>query len=130
MNQALMAKVALDAEGKYFLTDEQIDKLTQKLLAILPWPKYIEDIIQVILPKIIKKIDGELYKLLPNEIYDFINDDKKGFSEGEGDEIEERIIKIVNDLIDIPFLNEQQEELLISAIIHLIFEFMKKGFKL
>jgi len=127
MDPKVMVKVEKDAEGKYFLTDGQIEIIVDILLKVIKLPEYLESIIKIILIKVIKRIDSLLYQLLPNEIYDFINSTKVGFSPEEAKEIKVRIVKLINDRIDIPFLSEDIERLIIETVIDILFTAMIKG---
>jgi len=80
--------------------------------------------------QVIKWIDRQLYKLLPNEYYCLIKDLTDGISKQEAGLIEERVTPLINNLVNIPVLTEKQEERLISLVLNIIINAMVKGFKL
>jgi hypothetical protein len=127
MNADVMAKIVKDAEGKYFLTDAQIDMIVNQIIKTVKIPFLSGDLFKTIIAKIIKKIDSILYTVLPNEIYNFINSAADGVSKEELETIKRRLVEIINKLIDIPFVSEDIEALIIGTILDLIISCFEKG---
>ena len=80
--------------------------------------------------KIIRWIDKELYKILPNEYYELIHDSTDGISEEEAENLRTRLVPLINKVIDIPILPEGVEAFIIDFVLNLIIKAMIKGFKL
>ena len=112
------------------LTDEQLNALAQKINAAINIPILGEKAELVVFAKIIKLIDVKLYELLPNEYYELINSVNDGISEEEAAMMTQRLSKLLNEKINIPFISEQKEEKLISLVIGYIVGAMVKGVKL
>jgi len=112
------------------LEDSQINALAQKINGIVNLPFIKEDKELIVYAKIIKWIDRELYKLLPNEYYQLVADSTNGISKSEANRLEERLTPLINNVINIPFLTEDKEAKLISLILGIIINAMVTGFKL
>ena len=112
------------------LTDEQLNALAQKINAAINIPILGEKAELVVFAKLIKLIDVKLYELLPNEYYELINSVNDGISEEEAAMMTQRLSKLLNEKINIPFISEQKEEKLISLVIGYIVGAMVKGVKL
>ena len=69
------------------LTDIEIEYLATKLNENVNIPFLKENKEQIILAKLVKKVDRYLYSSLPNELYECIKDTKEGISEEEIDNL-------------------------------------------
>jgi len=127
MNAEMILVAEKDAVERYFLTEKQIEVIVKTVLKIFPIPEFIKDVFEMILIKIIKWIDKELYKLLPNEVYDLINHKEKGLNEEEYKVLFKRLVKMINEKVNLPFLNENQEKQLIKTILEIILKAMQIG---
>lgn len=85
---------------------------------------------QIVFCKIIHWFDRELYQLLPNEYYALVHDSTDGISPDEAKEIKNRLVPLINNLIDIPILSEKMEAFLIDLVLGLIIDAMVTGFNL
>lgn len=112
------------------LSDAEINALAKKVNKSVDFPFINEEKELVVYTKIIKWIDRQLYKLLPNEYYKLVKSTTDGISQKEANEIENRLTPLINNLVNIPVLTEKQEEKLISLILNIIISAMVKGFKL
>lgn len=112
------------------LSDAEVNSLAKKVNKTVNLPLITEEKEFVVYVKIIKWIDRQLYKLLPNEYYKLVKSTADGISEKEAELIEERVTPVINNLVNIPVLTEKQEEKLISLILSIIIKAMIKGLKL
>ncbi|HEY4786352.1 MAG TPA: hypothetical protein VIH57_09900 [Bacteroidales bacterium] len=112
------------------LTDAEVNALAQKVNEKINLPFLSEEKELIVFAKIIKWIDRELYKVLPNEYYKLIRDSTDGISPEEAKAIEDRLAALLNKVINIPVLPEKLEEEVIRFVLHLIISAMIKGLKL
>jgi len=112
------------------LTDAEINALAQKVNKKINLPFLSEEKELVVFAKLVKWIDRELYKILPNEYYNLIHDVTDGISIQEAYDLEKRITPIINNVVNIPILTEKLEEKLISMVLGVIIGAMAKGSKL
>lgn len=112
------------------LTNEQVLVLANKVNKKVNIPFLSEDKEFTVFFKIIRWIDKELYKLLPNEYYALIHDSSDGISEDEAENLKSRLVPLINKVIDIPILPEGVEAFVIDLILGLIINAMIIGFSL
>lgn len=112
------------------LSDGQINALAVKVNKSVDLPFIGEEKELVVYAKVIKWIDRQLYKFLPNEYYKLIKDAGDGISEKEAKLIQERLTPVINNLVNIPVLTEKHEKKLIALVLDIIIHAMIKGFKL
>ena len=112
------------------LTDAEINAIAQKVNKAINLPFLNEKKEFIVFGKIIKLVDRQLYRLLPNEYYELVKDASDGISKEEAVKIEERLTPLINNVVNIPILTERQEEKLIGLVLSLIINAMIKGFKL
>ena len=112
------------------LTDAEINALAQKVNKKINLPFLSEEKELIVFAKLIKWIDRELYKILPNEYYDLIHDVSDGLTSQEATDLEIRLTPLINNAINIPILSEKLEAKLISLVLSGIMGAMVKGSKL
>lgn len=112
------------------LTDEQVNTLARKINKSINLPFLGEEKEFIVIFKIIKWIDSQLYNLLPNEYYRLVHDAHDGISVEEANRILVRITPLINKVVNIPVVPEVLEEMLIRTILEVIIRSMIKGFKL
>ncbi|NEW85156.1 MAG: hypothetical protein GZ094_22715 [Mariniphaga sp.] len=112
------------------LTDAEINALAQKVNKKINLPFLSEEKELVVFAKLVKWIDRELYKILPNEYYNLINDISDGLTIQEANDLEKRLTPLINNVINIPILSEKLEAKLISMVLGVIIGAMAKGSKL
>jgi hypothetical protein len=83
-----------------------------------------------ILVKIIMKIDRFLYDNLPNELYDLIRSLDDGISDDEAKTLIKRLSRLANDKIDIPYIPEALEYVIIRFVLALIVNAMREKFNI
>lgn len=112
------------------LSNAEVNALAQKVNSAINLPFLNEKKELIVFVKVIKWIDKQLYKFLPNEYYELVKDASDGISKDEAIKIEERLTPLINNVINIPILTEKTEEKLIGLILGFIINAMVKGFKL
>lgn len=112
------------------LTDAEINALAQKVNKKINLPFLSEEKELVVFAKLVKWIDRELYKILPNEYYGLINDASNGLTTEEANDLRIRLTPMINKAINIPILSEESEEKLINTVLGAIIGAMIKGSKL
>ena len=126
-----LEKIKKDMDEKVeMLTDAEINAIAQKVNKVINLPVLSEEKEFIVFGKIIKWVDRQLYRLLPNEYYELVKDASDGISKEEAVKIEERLTPLINNVVNIPILTEKQEEKLIGLVLSLIINAMIKGFKL
>jgi len=126
-----LAGIANDMDNQEeMLTDAEINALAQKVNKKINLPFLSEEKELVVFAKLIKWIDRELYKILPNEYYELIHDASDGLTSQEATDLEIRLTPLINNTINIPILSEKLEAKLISLVLIGIMGAMVKGSKL
>ena len=112
------------------LTDIEIEYLATKLNENVNIPFLKENKEQIILAKLVKKVDRYLYASLPNELYECINDTKDGISDEEAEELKEILTDRANSNFNIKYLPENIEKQIFSFLIDKIVNAMRKKMSL
>lgn len=120
-------KIIEDAGGTELLTDAEVEKIASQVNEQVNLPFLGEEQERVVLVKVVRWLDQTLYQMLPNEIYDCIRMAEGGIDEEEADTLKRRIRDGVNNLVNLPFLTENQEQKLFGLVIDIIVGAMKKG---
>ena len=109
------------------LTTSEVTKMASVVNEIVNIPVLTEGREQIVIEKIIKTIDNCLYELLPDEIYDTIHMTSDGVTPEEAEIIKNRISRIVNEQVSIPFISEEDEGKIIKKFLDLIGLALQKG---
>jgi hypothetical protein len=109
------------------LTHDEIKNLAEKLNGKINIPIIGETGEEKIFIKIILKIDNFLYDNMPNEFYDLIRHSENGIDEKEAKVLVNRLTKLANKKINLPFISEKTEEKIFRFIIGLIVKAAKKN---
>lgn len=126
-----LARINEDMNKKIeMLNDAEVNALAQKVNDAINLPFLKEEKELIVFTKVIKWVDKQLYKLLPNEYYELVKDATDGISKEEANKIEERLTPLINNAVNIPVLTEKHEAKLIGLVLGLIIKAMVKGFKL
>ena len=112
------------------LSIEEVNALAQNVNKAINLPFIKEEKEFVVIVKVIRWIDRQLYKLLPNEYYGLVKNLSDGISKEEAQILEERLTPLINNVINLPILTERHEEKLIGLVLGLIINAMVKGFNL
>jgi hypothetical protein len=128
LTEAHISQIKRDMnEQVEMLSDAQVNALAQKVNKVINLPFLNEEKELKVFAKVVKLIDKEIYKLLPNEYYGLVQDSSDGISKEEAVQIEERLTPLLTNSINIPVLSEKLEEKLIRLILGLITNAMVKG---
>lgn len=131
LNENVFSQINIDMKEKEeMLTDAEVNGLALKVNNAVNLPLIGEKKELQVFVKIIKWVDKQLYKLLPNEYYELVKDATDGITKEEALVIEERLTPLINEKVNIPILSEKMEAKLIGLILGLIMNAMVKGFKL
>lgn len=105
------------SEEIHMLTNDQIDKMVEKLLTEIKIPFLSEEKETIILAKTIRKVDMFIYKHLPTEIYECVHLAEDGILNEDAEIITERLIEIAVKYVHLPFITAEKEALLLKIII-------------
>jgi uncharacterized protein (DUF2164 family) len=131
LTEEQIAKILQDMQVQtHMLTDEEVNALANKVNAEINLPFLSEEKEGIVFFKIIKWIDRQLYALLPNEYYSMVHDMHDGVSPEEIVKIRQRVVPLINDVVNIPILPEKLEGVFIGVVVDLILSAMVKGFNL
>jgi hypothetical protein len=112
------------------LTDEEVNALAETVNKAVNLPFIGEEKEFIVMVKLIKWIDSQLYSLLPNEYYELVHNAHDGISREEAIQIGNRVAPLINKIVDIPIVSEAIEGYIINMVVQLIVNAMIKGFKL
>jgi len=110
------------------LSHKEIEKIATKLNRKINVPFLDEEKEQVVLVKLVRKIDRYIYSVLPNEFYALIKDSTDGIDDDEADMIKNRVAKSINKAVDIPYIPEPLEQIAFEFIVGQIINALRKGF--
>lgn len=130
LNKKKFKKIKKDAEGTQMLTDGQVAALAEKLNNEINFPIIGENLEELLLAKIIRRIDRKVYQLLPNEYYSLVKKSSDGISDEDAENIEARMTPLINEKVNLPFLSEEMEEKLIGFVLNSLINAMRKNLKL
>lgn len=130
LNKKKFKKIKKDADGSSMLSDGQIAALAEKLNAEINFPIIGENLEEILLAKIIRRIDQKVYQLLPNEYYALVKSASNGISDEDAENIEARMTPLINEKVNLPFLSEEMEAKLIGFVLSSLINAMRKNFKL
>lgn len=131
LTNAQLSQIKRDMNEKAdMLNDAEVNALAQKVNKAINLPFLKEEKEFVVFVKLVKWVDAQLYRLLPNEYYELVKDASDGITKEEARKMEDRLTPMINNVINIPILTEKHEKKLISLVIGLILKAMVKGHKL
>jgi len=122
-------KIQNDADKQVeMLSHKEIEKIATKLNRKINVPFLSEEKEQVVLVKLVRKVDKYIYSVLPNEFYELIKNSTDGIDEDEADMIKNRVAKSINKAVDIPYIPEPLEQIAFEFIVGQIINALRKGF--
>lgn len=125
--QVLLSDYFAAPQERKRLSKDEVAAIASRLNERINIPiLFSEEREQIILAKIVTRIDTFLYDNLPNEVYDIIRSLDEGIDENEAQTIVKRLSKMANRKIDIPYLPEPLEYLAINFLIGLIVKAMRR----
>lgn len=116
------------------MTNDLIKSVAKKLDDLAPFDKWLKGIAG----NIIELFDGKFFEGLLNafkvKVYDNLSDGEKddvdtlllAFTTGDWSNVDQDLIDRVNQLIDIPELNEDEEEELIGGFVRCLFKYIQR----
>ncbi|MCF6323810.1 MAG: hypothetical protein L3J89_05725 [Gammaproteobacteria bacterium] len=125
------AQIARDMDTQIeMLSSDEVEMLATKLNEKIDIP-YIDDKAeQLILVKIVKKIDRLLYRKLPNEIYGLVKNSRDGISDEDARQLKSVLATRINKEFDIPYIPEWIEQEILEVSIGLIVNGMRKNYSM
>jgi hypothetical protein len=117
-------------EKRTKMTDEEIKDLAVRLNEKINIPFIREINEQKIYIKVIVTIDRFLYDNLPNELYDLIRSLDEGISDDEAKRLIKRVSTLANEKINIPYISEEIEYMVLKFVIGIIINSARKGWDL
>jgi hypothetical protein len=116
------------------MTNDLIKSVAKKLDDLAPFDKWLKGIAG----NIIELFDGKFFEGLLTafkaKVYDRLSEDAKNdvdtlllaFTTGDWSNVDQALIDRVNTLIDIPQLNEDEEEELIGGFVRCLFKYIQR----
>ena len=108
------------------LSDAQITQLADKINEKVNIPILSERREQKIIENLLRRVDDEIAKHLPPALQDIWNKLDDGINAAEAEELGDELTKLINEKLDIPLLNEQQEEKVLGTIVDLVMEVVQE----
>lgn len=112
------------------LTEEELNDIANRINGGIDIPFIGEEAEFKLIRRAVEILDNNLYNYLPDDYYIMIRDIEDGIGQAEADVLIDRLSKICNKVIDIPFLDEDSEYHIINAFIRILIVSMKEGKKL
>jgi len=112
------------------LSADEVEALATKLNEKIDIPYIREGTEQMIMVKIVKKIDRLLYRKLPNEIYGLVKNASDGISDEDARQLKAVLATRINKEFDIPYIPEWIEQEILEMAIGLIVNGMRKNYSM
>jgi len=125
------AQIASDMDTQIeMLNADEVEAVATKLNEKIDIP-YIDDKAeQLIMVKIVKKIDRLLYRKLPNELYGLVKNSRDGISDEDARQLKSVLATRINKEFDIPYIPEWIEQEILEMAIGLIVNGMRKNYSM
>ncbi len=111
------------------LVEEQ-KKIAALLNAMVDIPLVSEEVEQYIFEHAVAIIDATLDDILPEVFAGLLRDSNKGIDKDHARDFAERLVQAVNKRINLPYLNEEQEDRLIRTVVDPLVKAMINGKRL
>jgi len=122
-------QIASDMDNQVeMLNAEEVEALATKLNEKIDIPYIDDNAEQLIMVKIVKKIDRLLYRKLPNEIYGLVKNSRDGISDDDARQLKAVLATRINKEFDIPYIPEWIEQEILELSIGLIVNGMRKNY--
>jgi hypothetical protein len=113
------------------LTEAQMKFIARRLNEKINVPLIGENAEFKLLMMAVRKINRVLEQELPEELIEFLTDLAKGFEpEDDLEEIKRNTVVFLNKEVNLPIIGEDKEEKLITEVVDLLFNAMRKHRKL
>ncbi len=109
------------------LTEEQIETLANKVNKEVNISIIGERLEFILIRFGIRRLDAKLQEVLPPDLYKMLEDASDGLSDEEIKVIEDKVVTILNEKVNVPILDEEQEKKLITAMMDKIIKALQKG---
>lgn len=106
------------------LSDAQITKIAALVNNLIDVPLIPEALEQQAFEIAVGLIDKQLDILLPAGLKDFLNDATKMLDDSHTGDLANRLVAIINKNVNVPLLNEEQEQKAFQIVIDLIIRAM------
>ena len=123
-------QINLRSSSKKMFPDDDIEVIASKVVKRRKMTFFKEDKGNIILKQIIKKVDLQIYSVLPERLYYSMNDIKYGLSNKEVKELKKTLNKFVDNNLTIPYLSVLSKKAIINRILGVVINSMRKGDKL
>lgn len=81
----------------------------------------------IVFTEIVKKIDKQLYMILPNRLYTSMRKPSYGPSKKEAKELKRKLVKLTCNNVELPFLSILLERAVITRVLDVIIYTMEEG---
>ena len=109
------------------LTDEERKQFATLVNAVIDLPLVSEELEQTIFEHAIAMIDAALEETLPVIFHSLMRQVEQGIDKDHAKDFIERLVVSVNQKVDLPYLNEEQEAQLLRIVISPLVKAMTDG---
>lgn len=109
------------------VSEEVMAKMVEEVNKAIDIPLLAESMEQKLFQAAVREVNEVIYESLPAEVYEtFFSPDEGFVEEKQVGIMQERLVNFLNKEINMPFLSEAQEELVIGVIVKMLMEASKK----
>lgn len=112
------------------MSAEEQKKIAKIVNALIDIPLVPEELEETIFMHAVGIIDRALEDVLPAAFSELLRDVEKGIDKDHARQFADRLVVAVNKRIDMPYLNEEQEQRLVQTVIDPLVKGMISGKKL
>lgn len=112
------------------LSKEEQKKIARLVNALIDIPLVSEDLEQTIFEHAVGLVDRALEDVLPEAFGELLRNPEKGIDKDHAREFGNRLVVAINRKVDLPYLNEEQEDQLLRTVIDPLVKAMVSGRKL
>ena len=109
------------------LTDEERKQFATLVNAVIDLPLVSEELEQTIFEHAISMIDAALEETLPVIFHSLMRQIEQGIDKDHAKDFADRLVVSVNQKVDLPYLNEEQEAQLLRIVINPLVKAMTDG---
>lgn len=109
------------------LTDEERKQFATLVNAVIDLPLVSEELEQTIFEHAIAMIDAALEETLPIIFHSLMRQVEQGIDKDHAKDFADRLVVSVNQKVDLPYLNEEQEAQLLRIVISPLVKAMTDG---
>jgi hypothetical protein len=112
------------------MSSEEQKKIAKIVNALIDIPLVSEDLEDVIFLHAVGIIDKALEDVLPAAFGELLRNPEKGIDKDHARQFGDRLVVAVNNKVNLPYLNEEQEQRLLQTVIDPLVKAMISGKKL